>query len=125
MTRKAEHTAVSNKLLSQLRSAKLHSWQFTITFDRSWFCRVIPDQQPPDRPRHAIQDSKMMLTIRWNPLQFHVLNALSKSRPFNAECYRNNILRALFPLRPHADGGKFIIDRDNSQRHRVQTCRAF
>jgi hypothetical protein len=50
---------------------------------------------------------------------------VSKSRTLNAECYRNNILRALFQLRPHVDGGQFIIHGDNAQRQRVQTCRAF
>jgi hypothetical protein len=125
MTRKAEHIALSNKLLRQLRSPKLHGWLFIIIFDRSWFCLASPDEQPPDRPRHAIQDSTMMLTIGCNPLGFHMLDALSKSRPFNAECYRNNILGALFLLRPHVDERKFIIHRDNAQRHRVQNCRAF
>jgi hypothetical protein len=51
----------------------------------------------------------MMLTIESNPLQFHVLNTLSKRRPLNAKCYRNNILRALFPLRLHADGENVLL----------------
>jgi hypothetical protein len=51
----------------------------------------------------------MMPMFGWNPLGFHILDALSKSRTFNVECYRNNILRALFPLRPNVDGGNSLL----------------
>jgi hypothetical protein len=51
----------------------------------------------------------MMLGIGSNPLEFHVFNALSERRPLNAECYRNNILRALFPLHSHVDAGNLLF----------------
>jgi hypothetical protein len=78
-TPKTEPATLSIERLRQLRSIEYHGWQFTITLGESWFClftgheqiwlRV--EEQPPERPRHTIQDPKMMATIAWNPLGFH------------------------------------------------------
>jgi hypothetical protein len=78
-TQKMERATLSTELLRQLRSIEHHGWQFIITLDESWFCpspnyeqiwlRV--EEQPPERPRHTVQDPKMMVTIAWNQLGFH------------------------------------------------------
>jgi hypothetical protein len=51
----------------------------------------------------------MMVTIAWNPLGFHLLDALPKGNTFNAEYYRINILTELLPLPPQVDGRRFVI----------------
>jgi hypothetical protein len=76
---KRECAILSIQLLRQLRSIEYHGWQFIITLDESWsylssdhehiWVRV--EEQPPERPRHIIQDPKPMVTIAWNPLGFH------------------------------------------------------
>jgi hypothetical protein len=45
----------------------------------------------------------MMVTIAWNPLRFHLLDALRKGNTFNAEYSLVNILTELLPLRSHVD----------------------
>jgi hypothetical protein len=55
-----------------------------ITLDKSWFYLSIDyeqiwlraKEQPPERLGHIIQDPKMMVTTAWNPLGFHLLDAL-------------------------------------------------
>jgi hypothetical protein len=61
-----------------------------------------------------IQDPKMMVTIAWNPLRFHLLDAPPKSNAFNAEYCRVNILTELLPLRPQVDGRRLVIHADNT-----------
>jgi hypothetical protein len=46
----------------------------------------------------------MMVTIAWNPLEFHLLKALPKGTMFNAEYYRVDILTDFLPPRPQVDG---------------------
>jgi hypothetical protein len=68
---KTELTTLSIEILGQLRSIEHHGWQFIITLDESWsylstgheqiWLRV--EEHPPGRPRHTIQDPKMMVTI--------------------------------------------------------------
>jgi hypothetical protein len=64
--------------LCQPRFIGHQGWQFIITLDESSFClstdreqiwlRV--EEQASERPRHIIQDPKMMVTMAWNPLDF-------------------------------------------------------
>jgi hypothetical protein len=99
-TQKTERATLSIELLCQLWSIEHHSWQFIITLDESQFYLSIDheqiwfrvEEQPPERPRHIIQDPKMMVTIAWNPLGFRLLDALPKGNTFNTEYYRVNIL---------------------------------
>jgi transposase len=132
-TQKTERAIVSIYPLRQLRSIKHHGWPFTITFDKSWF-HLSPDhkqiwlrveEQPPEKPKHAFHDPKMMATIVWNPLEFHLLDALPKDNTFNAEYYRVNILTELLPLRPQVDGRRLVIHADNARPHTARKCRAF
>jgi hypothetical protein len=75
------------------------------------------EKQPPEKPRHTVQDPKMTVTIAWTPLGFHLLDALPKGNTFNIEYYRVNILTELLPLRPQADGRRLVIHTDNARPH--------
>jgi hypothetical protein len=88
-TQKLESATLSIELLRQLRSIEHYGWQFIIILDEPWFYRSTDHEQIwlrgkeqlPERPRHTIQDPKMMVTIAWNPLRFHLLDALPKGNP--------------------------------------------
>jgi hypothetical protein len=85
-TQKTERVTLSIELLHQLRSIEHHGWQFIITLDESWFylstdyeyIRLHQEEQPPERPRHTIQDPQPMVTIAWNPLGLHLIKTLPK-----------------------------------------------
>jgi hypothetical protein len=117
-----------NKLQRKLRSIKDQGWQFSVTLDESWFCFITdyeriwlrPDQEPPEEPKRTIQDKKNMASIAWNPLGFHVLEALPKGRTFDADCYRDNSLTELVPRRPEGNGRKHIIHSEDARAHRAQ-----
>jgi hypothetical protein len=65
-TQKTERVTLSIELLRQIRSIECHGWQFMITLGESWFylstdhkqiwLRV--EEQPPEKPRHTIQNRK-------------------------------------------------------------------
>jgi hypothetical protein len=59
----------------------------------------------------------MVLAIAWNPLGFHLLDALLKGNIFNAEHYRINILTELLPFRPQVDRRRLVIHADNTRPH--------
>jgi hypothetical protein len=67
----------------------------------------------------------MMVTIAWNPLVFHLLDALPKGNTFNAEYSPVNILTELLPLRPHVDGRRLVIHADNARPHTARKGQAF
>jgi hypothetical protein len=77
---------LSNKLLCKLRSIKHQDWQFIIGRDVSGFHHTTdyeniwlqPGQEPPEMPRHAIEDEKIMVMIARNALGFHILDAFPK-----------------------------------------------
>jgi hypothetical protein len=83
------------------------------------------EEQPPERPRHTIQNPKKMVTIAWNPLGFHILGTLSKGNRFNVEDYRVHIHTELLPLHPHIDERRLVIHADNARPHVARKCRAF
>jgi hypothetical protein len=107
-TRKPERATLSIKLLRQLRSIEHYGWQFIITFGEPWFdlstdhgqIWIRVEEQPPERPRHTVQDPKMIVTIAWNPLGFQLFDALPRSNVFNLEYYRVSILTEHLPLGP-------------------------
>jgi hypothetical protein len=109
--------------LRQLRLIEHHGWQFNITPDKPGFyfsthreqIWLPVEAQPPERLRHAIQDPKMMVTIAWNPLGFHLLDVLPKGNTFKAEYCRATILTKLLPLRPQVDGRRLIIHADTPE----------
>jgi hypothetical protein len=57
------------------------SWFYLSTDHEQIWLRV--EEQPPEGPRHTIQDPKMMVTIAWNPPGFHLLDAFAKGNTFN------------------------------------------
>jgi histone-lysine N-methyltransferase SETMAR len=65
----------------------------------------------------------MMATIAWNPLGFHLLDALRKGNTFNAEHDCVNILTKLLPLCSQVDGRRLIIHGDNARSHTARKCR--
>jgi hypothetical protein len=81
---KPQRVTLSNQRLLELLSIKHHGWHFVITLDESWFYLstdheqiwLQADQEPPERAKHTIQDKKTMVTIAWNPLEFHLVEAL-------------------------------------------------
>jgi hypothetical protein len=99
------------------------SWLYLSTGHEQIWLRV--EEQPPERPRHTIQDPKTMANITWNLLGFHLLDALPKGNTFNNKYYRVNILTELFPLRPQVDGKRLVIHADNAIPHTTRKCRAF
>jgi histone-lysine N-methyltransferase SETMAR len=66
----------------------------------------------------------MMVTIVWNPLGFHLLNALPKGNTFNAEYYRVNIPKNFLPLRPLVFGKRLVIHAVNAKLHTARKSRA-
>jgi hypothetical protein len=124
-TQEMERATLSIELLRQLRSIERHGWQFIITLGELWFylsadheqiwLRV--KEQPPEKPRHTLQDPKMMVTIAWNPLKFRLLDELPKDNTFNAEDRRVAILTGFLPLRPQVDGRRLVIHADNARPH--------
>jgi hypothetical protein len=54
----------------------------------------------------------MMVNIAWNPLRFHLLDALPKGNTFNAEYYRVNIRTELLRLRWQVDGRFDNVSKD-------------
>jgi hypothetical protein len=124
-TQKPERASLSIEILLQLRSVQHHGWQFIITLDEPWFYLStyhgqiwIRVEESPLRNRGMpIQNPKMMVTIAWNPLEFHLLVALPKGNTFNAEYYGVNILTELLLLGPQVDARRFIIHADNARLH--------
>jgi hypothetical protein len=61
-----------------------------------------------------------MLTVMWNPIEFHVLKALPKGRKFNAQYYINDILVAISDWRRKTGGtrpNKLWVYSDNARPH--------
>jgi hypothetical protein len=67
------------------------------------------EEQSPERPRHIIQDPQMMVTIAWNPLRFHLLEAISKGNTFNAEYYPAHVLTELLCSARRLMGGDSLF----------------
>jgi histone-lysine N-methyltransferase SETMAR len=132
-TQKAQRITLANRLLFELRSIKSDGWHFVVSLDESWFYLttdleqiwMIPEEEPPARSRRMIQDRKIMATVAWNPLGFHIVKALPRGGSFDAEYYCDNILAELFSIRPEADGRKLGIHADNARAHPAQQSRAF
>jgi histone-lysine N-methyltransferase SETMAR len=67
----------------------------------------------------------MMVTIAWNPLGFHLPDALPKSNTFQVEYWRVNISTELLSLRQEVDGRRFVIHADNARSHTARKDSAF
>jgi hypothetical protein len=85
--------SISRELLRVLLTQLAHESHDIITLDGSWFdsrsdnglMRMAPGEVVPDRERPIIQPPEFMLTVVWNPIEFHVLKALPQRAKFNAD----------------------------------------
>jgi hypothetical protein len=91
------------ELLQVLSVQSTRQWYDIITLDESWIYLfsehdliwTAAGEIVVDRERHTIQLPKFMLTVVWNPIEFHVLKALPKGRKFNTQYYTNDIMVAI------------------------------
>jgi transposase len=67
----------------------------------------------------------MMVTIAWNLLGFHFLDAVPKDNTFHAEYDRVHILTELLPLRPQVNRRRLVIHADNARPHAARKWWAF
>jgi hypothetical protein len=65
------------------------------------------------------------VTIAWNALRLHLVEALPKARHFNGEYYRDNILTELIRLRPQAGERNLVIYADNPGAQIARKSRTF
>jgi hypothetical protein len=83
------------ELLQVLSGQKTCQWHDIVTLDESWIYLFSehdlmwtgPGEIVVDREWHTVQLPKLMLTVVWNLIEFHVLKALPKGRKFNAQYY--------------------------------------
>jgi hypothetical protein len=79
------------ELLQVLSVQSRRQWHDIVTLDESWIYLfsehdliwTAPGEIVVDRERHTVQSPKVMLTVVWNLIGFHVLKALPKGRKFN------------------------------------------
>jgi hypothetical protein len=71
------------------------------------------------------QEMKMLVTIVWNPLGFHLVAPFPKGRRFNAESHRDDILTELIRFRPEAGERYLVTHANNARAHTAQKCRTF
>jgi histone-lysine N-methyltransferase SETMAR len=72
-----------------------------------------------------IWDRKMMVSIVWNPHDFHLVDGLPKGQKFNASYYIDNILQPIFESRSTGPGSGLIIHADNARPHTAQRALKF
>jgi histone-lysine N-methyltransferase SETMAR len=131
-TQQVQRVTLANRLFPGLGSIKQHGRYFVVALDESWFYFATdheqiwmrPEEEPPAHSRRIIQDRKIMVTVAWNPLGFHIVKALPIRGSFDAEYYHDNILAELLSIHPRADGHKLCIHADNSRAHTTQKSRA-
>jgi histone-lysine N-methyltransferase SETMAR len=67
----------------------------------------------------------MMVTSVWNPLGFHLLNALPKGSSFTGGYYLDNILAEVIQLPPTWAERKLRLHTDNARVHNAHKCQDF
>jgi hypothetical protein len=75
--------------------------------------------------RWVPQDLKMIGTIGWNPLGFHLLDALPKGNTLNTEYCHVKDFTELLPLRMHVDRERLVIHVDNANPTPSQRAKRF
>jgi hypothetical protein len=91
------------ELLQVISAQSTRQWHDIITLDESWIYLfsehelmwTAPGEIVAYREWHTAQSPRFMLTVVWDPIGFHVLNAPPKGRKFNTQYYRNDILAAI------------------------------
>jgi hypothetical protein len=74
----------------------------------------------PKREEHTVQSQKVMLTIIWNPGDFHLVNILPKGFKFNSNYYVIQILDPLSKAQRTQVGRtnqKLIVHADSARPH--------
>jgi hypothetical protein len=100
------------KLLQVLSVQSTRQWHDIATLDESciylfseldlmW---MAPGEIAVDMERHTVQSSKFMLTVVWNPIEFHGLKALPTGRKFNTQYY--SIIQMIYWLQSQIGGGR-------------------
>jgi hypothetical protein len=87
-------------ILQFLHAAERDGWHHHVTGDESWlFCNISPGRMwmlsrdnVVTKPRHKIQSNKVMLTIKWNPSGFCVIDRLPNHSKMNSAYFVTNIL---------------------------------
>jgi hypothetical protein len=119
-TRKGQGVNLSNQLLRVLRSIKHQDWQFILTLDESRFSFAAkdgqiwlgPDQEPPERPGHMIEERKIMVIIARNASRFHLVQLVQKGMAFNAEDHPDNIRTGVIQFLPDRGGRQLVLHAD-------------
>jgi hypothetical protein len=85
------------------------------------------------KPRRHIQTAKFMLTVLWNPLEFHMIDKLPAATRMNSEYFTINIIarveEKLFPegRAAHAKGLSFtwtIVQSTRAEPRKVTRSQA-
>jgi hypothetical protein len=107
-----------------------------VTLDESWFYLhtdreliwAQSDAEIPERGWHTVQSQKVMVTIVWNPGDFHLVNILPKGFKINASYYVTQILGPLSKWRRTQVGRtnrKLIVHADNARPHTAKMTSQF
>jgi hypothetical protein len=132
--RKQIRAQMAIKLLQVLSVKSTGQWHDIVTLDESWIYLfsehdlmwTAPGEIVVDRERHTVQPPKLMLTVVWNPIRFHVLKALPKECKFNTQYSTNDILVAISDWRRQAGGtrpNKLWVHSDNVLPHTTKMSR--
>jgi histone-lysine N-methyltransferase SETMAR len=127
-TEKQNRVVKSIDLLRLLHSLADNKFQQIVTLDEPLFYLStdhdpmwLPlDQNPDVRARQTVASPKVMVTIAWNPMAFHLIEGLPKGSKFNAGYYISAILEQLAQLPGPRGGerrGKLFVHADNARPH--------
>jgi transposase len=72
-----------------------------------------------------IGDRKMMVTIVWNPQDFHLVNPVPKGQKFNESYYIDIIIQPVLESRSTGSNPGLIIHSDNARPHTAQKTLRF
>jgi hypothetical protein len=103
-----------------------------LTLDESWFdlstdyALACPQkgEAPPETENHMIQAKKRIVITVWNPLGFHVVNALPKTQILNATYDIEHILQPIVRIHRESEEATFI-HADNARRHIARQSEIF
>jgi hypothetical protein len=119
---------MSQNLVQALQLTKHHAWKYIVTLNEIWFYfsnhfdRIwLPDDElPPSFRKQTIASQKLMITIIWNPREFHVMHALPKEIQWTGRYYSNNILSQISAVQDVGNRRKVIVHADNAGEYVVQ-----
>jgi hypothetical protein len=117
------------QLLPKLRAHAHNNLHSLVTGDESWFYReyvrdriwTTRDENPPERTNRTIASRKSMLTVLWNPHEFHIVTMLPLGISFKASWFVDQNLVHL--LHRFFAGGwdrgqrKFLVHLGNTATH--------